>query len=86
MGIQISCQQTFVAFGNSKVSAFLAILRKILLLIPLIYILPLFLEDKVFAVFLAEPIADTVAVMTTATLFIIEFKRLMKKMQKEKES
>ena len=86
MGIQISCQQTFVAFGNSKVSAFLAILRKIMLLIPLIYILPLFLEDKVFAVFLAEPIADTVAVMTTATLFIIEFKRLMKKMQKEKES
>lgn len=80
MGLQTSCQQSFIAFGNSKVSAFLAIFRKIILLIPLIFILPLFIEDKVFAVFLAEPIADTVAVATTVTLFTIEFKKLMKSM------
>ena len=80
MGLQTSCQQSFIAFGNSKVSAFLAIFRKIILLIPLIFILPLFIEDKVFAVFLAEPIADTVAVATTVTLFTIEFKTLMKSM------
>lgn len=83
MGIQISCQQSFIAFGNSKISAFLAVLRKILLLIPLIYILPMLIEDKVFAVFLAEPIADTLAVLTTATLFVWEFKRLMKEMREK---
>lgn len=54
-GIQIACQQTFVALGNAKASLFLAVLRKIILLVPLIYILPNFFADKVFAVFLAEP-------------------------------
>lgn len=68
-GIQISCQQTFIALGNAKTSVFLALLRKVILLIPLIYILPYFLADKVFAVFLAEPVADFIAVSTTATLF-----------------
>ena len=69
IGIQISCQQTFIALGNAKTSVFLALLRKVILLIPLIYILPYFLADKVFAVFLAEPVADFIAVSTTATLF-----------------
>ncbi len=81
MGIQISCQQTFIAFGNSKKSAFLAIFRKILVLIPLIYILPMFISDQVFAVFLAEPIADTIAVLTTSTMFYFEMKNKMKEMQ-----
>ena len=76
MGLQISCQQTFIAFGNSKISAFLAVFRKIIVLIPLIYILPMILEDDVFAVFLAEPIADVIAVATTVTLFYKEFKKL----------
>lgn len=84
MGIQISCQQTFIAFGNSKKSAFLAIFRKILVLIPLIYILPMFINDQVFAVFLAEPIADTIAVLTTATMFYFEMKSKMKEMQSSK--
>lgn len=79
MGIQISCQQSFIALGNSRVSAFLAIFRKIIVLIPLIYILPMLLEDKVFAVFLAEPVADAVAVTTTSVLFYREFKKLTKK-------
>ena len=77
MGIQISCQQTFIAFGNSKKSAFLAVFRKILVLIPLIYILPMFISDQVFAVFLAEPIADTIAVLTTSTMFYFEMKKKM---------
>ena len=79
MGIQISCQQSFIALANSRVSAFLAIFRKIIVLIPLIYILPMLLEDKVFAVFLAEPVADAVAVTTTSALFYREFKKLTKK-------
>ena len=83
MGLQTSCQQTFIAFGNSKISAFLAIYRKILVLIPLIYILPHLLDDQVFAIFLAEPIADTIAVATTVTMFSISFKKLLKTMRKE---
>ena len=74
-GIQVACQQTFVALGNAKTSLFLAVLRKIILLIPLIYILPHFFADKAFAVFLAEPVADVLAVCTTAVLFSIQFKR-----------
>lgn len=75
-GAQLACQQTFIALGDSKTSLFLALLRKVILLIPLIYILPGFFENKVFAVFLAEPIADTIAVCTTVTLFIISFRKL----------
>ena len=81
MGIQVSCQQTFIAFGNSKISAFLAVFRKIIVLIPLIFILPLFMQDDVLAVFLAEPIAYTIAVLTTATLFTFEFRKVMRKMK-----
>ena len=74
-GAQTACQQTFIALGNAKISSFLAILRKIILLIPLIFILPIFLENKVMAVLLAEPIADFLAVYTTVTLFTIYFKK-----------
>ena len=74
--MQLACQQTFIALGNAKTSVFLALLRKVILLIPLIYILPYFLADKVFAVFLAEPVADFIAVSTTATLFYRQYKKL----------
>lgn len=75
-GIQIACQQTFIALGNAKTSVFLALLRKVILLIPLIYILPLFMKNKAFAVFLAEPVADLIAVSTTGTLFYRQYKKL----------
>ena len=80
-GIQIACQQTLIALGNAKTSLFLAVLRKIILLIPLIYILPHFFADKVFAVFLAEPVADFLAVSTTALLFTCQFKRSMAQLE-----
>ena len=86
MGLQISCQQTFIAFGNAKTSCFLAIFRKILVLIPLIYILPLLMENKVRAVFMAEPIADVIAVTMTVILFVINFKKVMKMDSKAKEA
>ena len=79
-GVQIACQQTFVALGNAKCSLFLACLRKLILLIPLVYILPNFFGDKVFAVFLAEPVADITAVTCTAILFCIVFRKTMHKM------
>jgi len=86
MGAQIACQQTFIAFGNSKISAFLAMFRKIIVLIPLIYILPVFLEDNVQAVFLAEPIADVIAVATTLILFRKNFKKVLVEMKQKSET
>lgn len=83
-GAQIACQQTFIALGNAKTSAFLAMFRKIIVLIPLIYILPQFIENKVFAVFLAEPIADTLAVLTTVVLFVFEIRKVMHEMRERK--
>lgn len=77
-GVQISCQQTFIALGNAKTSVFLALLRKVILLIPLIYILPAFMEDKLMAVFLAEPVADVIAVTTTSILFYRTYRTLDK--------
>ena len=81
VGFQISCQQTFMALGQAKISLLMALLRKVILLIPLIFILPLFFEtgaDKAFAVFLAEPISDlTAAAVTTITFFIV-FRKLLK--------
>lgn len=76
-GIQIACQQSFIALGNAKTSLFLALLRKVILLIPLIYIMPLLMENKTEAVFMAEPVADFIAVTTTAILFYIQFRKVM---------
>ncbi len=81
LGLQLSCQQSFIALGNAKTSLFLAIFRKMILLIPLIYILPIFLEDKVEAVFLAQPTADIIAVSTTAFLFFTQFKSVLKDLE-----
>lgn len=76
-GAQIACQQTFLALGQAKVSLMLALLRKIVLLIPLIFILPLLIKDKLFAVLLAEPIADIVASLTTIMTFIRFYKKTL---------
>ena len=73
-GVQVACQQTFIALGRAKVSICLALLRKIILLIPLIYLLPQLLSDQVFALWLAEPIGDVLGASTTAILFMKQFK------------
>ncbi len=70
-GAQIGFQQSFVALGQAKVSLMLALLRKIILLIPLIYILPLFCENKLFGVFVAEPVADIAAAVITTLSFLL---------------
>lgn len=83
-GAQIACQQSFLALGEAKSSLFLALLRKVVLLIPLIFILPKFFEDKLFAVLLAEPIADiTAVIITTISFFIFYKKNLINKTLKE---
>lgn len=76
-GVQSACQQTFVALGEAKISLFLALLRKVILLIPLVFLLPNFLADKVFAVWLAEPVADLLAAATTGTVFFTRFPRIL---------
>ena len=74
-GMQISCQQTFLSLGEAKISLFLALLRKMILLVPLIFILPAFMKDGLTAVLLAEPVADVIACLTTTTLFYRFFKK-----------
>lgn len=83
VGFQISCQQAFMALGQAKISLLMACLRKLVLLIPLIFILPLFFsaENKAFAVFLAEPISDVVAAAVTTIAFFVFFRKLMKNKQ-----
>lgn len=80
MGLQYACQNTFLALGNATVSIFLALLRKVILLLPLIFILPHVLPGQVKAVFLAEPFADLIAVTVTGILFFRKYgKSLCKK-------
>jgi putative MATE family efflux protein len=86
IGFQISCQQSFVALGQAKVSLFMALLRKIVLLIPLILILPMFIEDQVFAVFLAEPLSDLIAASVTTGYFLTHFNRILAKGPKPRKA
>lgn len=79
MGFQTSCQQSFMAMGQAKVSLLLACLRKLILLIPLIYILPAFIDNKVLAVFMAEPVSDILAASVTVTVFVAQFNQILKK-------
>lgn len=80
-GIQMAVQQTFIALGKAKASLFIACLRKVILLVPLIYILPNFFENKVFAVFLAEPVSDAISIITASITFAIVFSKEMKNMR-----
>lgn len=81
--LQIACQQTFVAIGNAKCSLFIACLRKIILLIPLIYLMPAILPgDKVLSVFIAEPIADILSVVTAVILFTRVFRKTLRSLER----
>lgn len=77
-GIQISCQMAFNSLGKAVSSIVVAVVRKFVLLIPLIYILPAFLSDKTMAVYMAEPMADVIAVSFTAILFYFQFRKALK--------
>lgn len=80
-GIQMSCQMTFTSLGNARSSAIVAIMRKFVLLIPLMYLLPhIFTGNQAMAVFLAEPVADTLAVAFTSVLFFFDFRKALRRM------
>ena len=82
-GIQLACQMTFISIGYAVCSIIVAVLRKFVLLIPLIYLLPRLLADQTMAVFLAEPVADAIAVTSTAILFAVEFRQAMRRLDQE---
>lgn len=80
-GIQLACQMTFTSLGKAKASIVVAVMRKFVLLIPLIYIMPeIFSSDKVMSVYMAEPVADFIAVTFTSVLFALQFKKVLKHM------
>lgn len=76
-GVQMACQSTFMGMGQAKVSLFLALLRKVILLIPLALILPKFFDVQ--GIYYAEPVADIAAALTTGVVFLFMSKKLLKK-------
>lgn len=83
--VQMACQQTFVALGQAKVSLIMALLRKVILLIPLIFILPHFFADQVFGVLVAEPVADVTAALVCGVVFAIRFPKILRAREQELE-
>ena len=83
-GIQLACQMAFISFGNAKSSIIVAVMRKFILLLPLIYIMPRIMENKTMGVYAAEPAADIIAVTFTACLFAVQFKKAMKGIDNKK--
>ncbi len=84
-GIQIACQMTFMSIGNAKASIIVAVMRKFILLLPLIYIVPhIWTANQTMAVYLAEPIADFLAVTFTAVLFYFQFRKVLTEMERRK--
>lgn len=85
-GIQIACQMTFVSLGNALSSVIVAVVRKFVLLLPLIYIMPHWMGDPTTGVYMAEPIADVCAVTFTAILFVFQFRKALRKIDVSKEA
>ena len=83
-GIQISSQMTFVSLGNAPASVIVAVVRKFVLLLPLIYVMPRLVGDRTLGVYMAEPIADVLAVTFTAILFAFQFRKALRKIESEK--
>lgn len=80
-GTQVACQLTFTSLGNAKASIMVAVMRKFVLLIPLIYIMPHFVKNQTMGVYLAEPVADVIAVTFTIILFYFQFRKAMKQLE-----
>ena len=80
-GAQIACQMTFNALGNAKASILVAVMRKFILLLPLIYLMPHIVADQAMGVYLAEPVADVIAVLFTVILFGFQFRKAMKRLE-----
>ena len=82
-GIQIACQMTFTSMGKAVCSIIVAVVRKFVLLLPLIYLMPQIIADKTTAVYMAEPVADIIAVTFTSLLFFFQFRKALDKLEKK---
>lgn len=83
-GIQMACQMTFTSIGNATSSIIVAVMRKFVLLMPLIFIMPMiFTDNKTMALYLAEPVADVIAVSFTAILFFFQFRKALRGMESQ---
>lgn len=80
-GIQIACQMTFTSLGKAVNSIIVAVVRKFVLLLPFIYIMPHIVADRTMGVYMAEPVADVIAVSFTSILFTFQFKKAMKEIE-----
>lgn len=78
--VQIACQMTFMSIGSAGCSIIVAVVRKFVLLLPLIYLMPRLVADRTMGVYLAEPVADVLAVSFTAILFAVQFRKALKKL------
>ena len=76
-GIQMACQQTLLGLGQAKISLFIALLRKVILLIPLVLLFSSFLGVK--GVFIAEPVSDITSALTALTVFTLNFRKILEK-------
>ncbi len=85
-GVQVACQMTFMSLGQTVCSATVAIVRKFVLLLPLIFLMPHLMADQATAVYLAEPVADVIAVTFTAILFFFRFRAILRKLSAEREA
>ena len=79
-GIQLACQMTFTSLGKALASIVVAVVRKIVLLIPFIYLMPRLMADQTMAVYTAEPIADGIAVLCTVMIFAVQFKKALRRL------
>ena len=80
-GIQVACQMTFTSLGKAVNSIIVAVVRKFVLLIPLIYLIPHLVSNPTVGVYMAEPIADIIAVLFTSILFCFQFKKTIAEIQ-----
>ena len=85
-GVQIACQMTFVSLGKAGASVIVAVMRKFVLLLPLIYIMPGLVADKTRGVYMAEPVADVLAVTFTAILFVFQFRKTMREIEPDQKA
>lgn len=85
-GAQVACQLTFTSIGNAKASIMVAVMRKFILLLPLIYIIPHLVPDPTMGVYLAEPIADTISVLFTVILFYFQFRKGLRSLEETQSS
>ena len=84
MGAQMACQMTFLSMGNAKSSILVAVLRKFILLLPLIYLMPHLVENQTMGVYLAEPVADIISITFTVILFTFQFRKAMARLETKK--